>query len=57
MHSINPNQQEEAAIDKSNHYIRATTQKIGYPFLSTLYRWNEHRKAGITNWHSIAGSK
>jgi len=58
MHSKYTNQQEEAALKEFKHTgsIRATIQKLGYPSPATLYRWYEHQKAGITNWHGFAGS-
>lgn len=58
MHSKYTNQQEEAAINefKRTGSISATIQKLGYPCASTLYRWNEHKNAGITNWHGCASS-
>lgn len=57
MHSKYTNHQEESAIQefKQNGAIYATIQKLGYPSPATLYRWLEHKKAGITNCHDFAG--
>lgn len=56
MHSKYTNQQEESAILEFEHTgsIHATIQKFGYPSPATLYRWLEHSKAGIENWHGFA---
>lgn len=47
----------ESAIQefKQNGSIYTIIQKLGYPSPATLYRWLEHKKAGITNCHDFAG--
>ena len=50
-------QQEETALTEFERtgLAKATIQKLGYPSVSTLYRWFEHKSAGITNWHGTQG--
>lgn len=57
MHSKYTNQQEEIALKEFERTgsVRATIQKLGYPSPATLYRWLEHQKAGIKNWHGYSG--
>ena len=57
MHSKYTNQQEEIALKEFERTgsISATIQKLGYPSPATLYRWSEHQKAGLKNWHGPLG--
>ena len=57
MHSKYTNQQEKMALKefKQTGSISATIQKLGYPSPATLYRWHEHQKAGLKNWHGYSG--
>lgn len=49
-------EQEEMALKEfeKTGSVRATIQRLGYPSSSTLYRWYEHKKAGIENRHGNA---
>jgi hypothetical protein len=57
MHSKYTNQQEKIALKEFERTgsVCATIQKLGYPSPATLYRWHEHQKAGIKNWHGYSG--
>ena len=56
-HTMYTKQEEEVALKEFERTgsISATIQKLGYPSKSTLYRWYEHRQAGLTNWHGAMG--
>lgn len=49
-------EQEECALKEYERLglIAAVIRQLGYPSKSTLYRWYEHRKAGMENRHSHA---
>lgn len=57
MHSKYTNQQEQIALKEFERTgsISAIIQKLGYPSPATLYRWYEHQKAGLRNWHGPLG--
>lgn len=57
MHSKYTNQQEKMALKEFEQTgsISATIQKLGYPSPATLYRWHEHQKARLKNWHGYSG--
>ena len=46
-------EQEERALQEIERLgsITAVIQKLGYPSSSTLYRWDERKRAGIENHH------
>lgn len=49
-------EQEELALEEfeKTGSVSAVIQRLGYPSSSTLYRWYEHKKAGIENRHGSA---
>lgn len=46
-------EQEERALEEFEKLgsVSAVIHRLGYPSSSTLYRWYEHKKAGIKNRH------
>jgi|GEM_PF-3610035 len=56
MHSKYTNQQEKIALKEFERTgsISATIQKLANPTPATLYRWHEHQKAGLKNWHGYS---
>lgn len=46
-------EQEETALAEFalTGSVYRVIQRLGYPSKSTLYRWLEHKQAGLENWH------
>lgn len=49
-------EQEELALKAYEQLgsVHAVIRRLGYPSESTLYRWYEHRNAGLENRHGHA---
>lgn len=51
------NKKEEIALKEFEQTgsISDIIQKLGYTSSATLYRWNDHQKAELKNWHGSFG--
>lgn len=49
-------QQEKIALKEFERTgsVSATIRQLGYPTHAILYRYFEHQKAGIENWHGLS---